>query len=470
VWPSTGEDERTLDELARRLGAVAGLELNGSQRLRLTLAARERARESGLGTVAAYAARVGGDDAELHQLLDRVVTGETYFFRNPAHFELLRRRVVPEALRTTPCVRILSAACASGEEPYSIAMALYDWVCQGRVEIAAGDVSDAALRQARAASYERFSFRPSGVDPFAPEVARWFTAAGERRRLDEAVRRAVRFAPLNLLTIGEGDTFPGPYHVVFCRNVFIYFDLATVRRVVARLARLMADGGVLFLGDAESLLGVTPAFQAEPIDGAIVYRKGRPAASSSLPSEARRPSMAPAPPPASRAPSRPEPAVGAGPLARARQAEARHDRALAESEYREAIRAGDQVVEARLALARIYADEGRGDEAIVQAEAALRLDALRAEAHLWIGLVHQSRDAHPLAALAYRRALYCDPDNCVAHFFLSLSLSELGDAPGARAARRQALRLAEAPAAARHAFPGYSPEFVREHCRLLGEG
>lgn len=463
MWPSTSEDERALDGLAGALGEVAGLELNGSQRLRLTVAARERAQECGDRSIAAYAARVRGDGRELHQLLDRVVTGETYFFRNPAHFELLRRQVVPEALRAAPCVRILSAACASGEEPYSIAMAVFDWVRQGRVEILAGDVSETALGQARAASYERFSFRPSGADPFATEVARWFTAQGDRRTLDDQIRRAVRFAPLNLLTIGQMDAFQGPFHVVFCRNVFIYFDLATVRRVVERIGGLMADGGVLFLGDAESLMGVTPAFQAEPIGGAIVYRKVRaaPAAPPAVPPEVRRPAPF-------REPAPPLPAPGPGPFARAQQAEARHDRGAAEREYLEAIRASDRAVEARLALARIYADEGRGDQAIAQAEAVLRLDALRAEAHIWIGLVHQSRDAHLLAAQAYRRALYCDPAHCVAHFFLSLSLSELGDAAGARAARQQALRLAEAPTAAQHVFPGYTADFVREHCRLLG--
>src|SRR5215210_6147909 len=111
----------------------------------------------------------------------------------------------------------------------------------------------------------------------SPELARWFAPYGERRRLDEQIRRAVRFAPLNLLTLGELDVFQGPFHAVFCRNVFIYFDLPTVRRVVERIGRLMADGGVLFLGDAESLLGVSQAFQAEPIGGAIVYRKARPA-------------------------------------------------------------------------------------------------------------------------------------------------------------------------------------------------
>jgi chemotaxis methyl-accepting protein methylase/chemotaxis signal transduction protein len=329
VRPTTGDDERALDDLAGRLGEVSGLELNGTQRLRLTLAAGERARECGVRSIAEYAARLRGDGPELQQLLGRVVTGETYFFRNPAHFELLRRQVVPEALRTTPCVRVLSAACATGEEPYSIAMVLHEWVRQGRVEILAGDISETALGQARAASYERYSFRASGMDLFAPEVARWFTAQGERRQLDDQIRRAVRFAPLNLMS---------PRRTGRIRR-------AVPRRLLPQRLHLLRPGDRTPGRRADRAAdgrrrGPVPGRCREPAgrDHGLPARADRrgdrlsqgPAGPRPRPRpRPRRPGRA-ARRPASQAASAPAPAPG--PFARGQQAEARHDRTTAERE------------------------------------------------------------------------------------------------------------------------------------------
>ena len=204
--------------------------------------------------------------------IDALSVQETYFWREFDQVQSLTTTILPQlvALKRSP-IRIWSVPCATGEEPLSIAMALNEagWFNRAAIEIHASDVSPAALKRAAARTYGRRAFRQ------LPERLRdkYFTANGEQWTIvPEIYSRITSWTQINLSNAQE--LFPlGQSDVVFCRNVFIYFDEAGIRRVVDRLADLMPSPGFLCVGAAESLLRLTTRFDLRDIAGAYVYVK-----------------------------------------------------------------------------------------------------------------------------------------------------------------------------------------------------
>lgn len=225
------------------------------------LGKRLRARQ--LETVGEYCRllQTDGHEDELAHLIDAISTNHTFFFRENAHFEFLRDTIVPEMLKrrrteSWPRFNVWSAACSSGEEPWSIAITLaeclpgaaWDW------HITATDISHRILEKAQAAVY-----RAEVVDKLpAPLVRAHFQRgigpqAGNYRVRPE-LRSRVDYGQLNLL---EGEpSGREPFQVVFCRNVMIYFDRPTQEELVARLTRRLVPGGYLLVGHSESLTGI----------------------------------------------------------------------------------------------------------------------------------------------------------------------------------------------------------------------
>jgi chemotaxis protein methyltransferase CheR len=196
--------------------------------------------------------------AELRAMIDALTTNKTSFFREPEHFEYLRNRVLSH--RSGEPMRFWSAGCATGEEPYTLAIVLADELPEserGACRILATDLSDRALSQAREGVYEADRLEE------VPEVSikRYFTPVTERQRtvyaVSSVIRSMVRFARLNLM-----DDWPmnGPFDIIFCRNVMIYFDLPTRKNLVRRFWRLLRPGGRLFVGHSESLTQSSPEF------------------------------------------------------------------------------------------------------------------------------------------------------------------------------------------------------------------
>jgi chemotaxis protein methyltransferase CheR len=194
---------------------------------------------------------------ELRTFINRVTTNKTSFFRESHHFDFLREHLTSRAQRTGPGpLRIWSAACSTGEEPYSLAFTICDqWGADGfrKVRILATDISTRALAAAQNAVYpaERFSALP-------PAWLHQFLRRGEGRRkgwyrIKSELRSQIEFARLNLI---EAFSHHSSFPVIFCRNVMIYFDKATQETLVNRLASSLEPGGYLFIGHAESLSGV----------------------------------------------------------------------------------------------------------------------------------------------------------------------------------------------------------------------
>ncbi|MDC0741637.1 CheR family methyltransferase [Polyangium mundeleinium] len=210
--------------------------------------------------------------AELDALADVLVVGETYLFRELDQLEALVRDVlVPLVEAGSPRrPRIWSAACATGEEPYSIAMCLADRGLLDRVEIVASDLSTRSLAAARAGDYGPRALRSQvKVPPFA---WRFLQKNGERIVVSEEIRRTVDFRRINLL---DSDSIGklGFFDVIVCRNVLIYFQDSTARRVIDMLTGALVPSGTLLVGVSESLLRLGTALRCEERGGAFVYRK-----------------------------------------------------------------------------------------------------------------------------------------------------------------------------------------------------
>ena len=242
----------------------AGIQLGENKSALLVGRLGSRVRQLGLRSFGEYHELASRNYDELVQLLDRIVTNETQFFREPMHFEFLASSVFPawerdaQRGRRSRTIRVWSAACSTGEEPYSLAMALLDrfgpdsgW----SVEILATDISTRALEHARRAIWP--AEKASRI-PFSYRQ-RWMlrgrrTQEG-RLKAGPGLRSAVRFARLNL----SDESYPalGTFDLIFCRNALIYFSAESRRRVIDRLLRHLTADGYFFLGHAETLNGVT---------------------------------------------------------------------------------------------------------------------------------------------------------------------------------------------------------------------
>lgn len=203
------------------------------------------------------------------RVMDVFSVQETYFWREVDQIRALVDHVVPaHFLRSTLPFRIWSAACATGEEPYSLVIALREagWG-NHPIEIYASDASEAALAKARACVYRERSFRslPAGLRE------KYFDADGETYRLRPEISSRVTFQWANLVRIDESSSPVGTMNVIFCRNVFIYFSSATIQRVVDAFARRVPPGGHLFIGASESLLKLTHHFALHELNGAFAY-------------------------------------------------------------------------------------------------------------------------------------------------------------------------------------------------------
>ena len=250
----------------RRLTAavydIAGIALNETKRALVTHRVSPRVRALDFTTFAEYVdyACSPENEPEMVHLLDLLTTNETQFFREPQHFEFLEKKLVPswrvaaDSGRRPRAIRAWSAACSTGQEPYSLAMQLLSQCPpeQGwRIDIVATDLSTRALETAREAEWP--IDRASQI-PEAYRQAFMLRGVGDRvgrMRATRALRDSVQFARLNLND--ETYDLAGPFDLIFCRNVLIYFSPDGRARVVDRLIRYLAPGGLLFVGHAESL-------------------------------------------------------------------------------------------------------------------------------------------------------------------------------------------------------------------------
>lgn len=257
--------EAQFRKIATLVKSRAGINLHDGKHELVKSRLTKRLRQLGLDSFDQYIERVSTDrtGAELTTMLDILSTNLTHFFRESQHFDFLKQTAVPQIMdrcRATHRIRIWSAGCSSGEEPYTLAIVLSEAVpieSGWDVRILATDLSTQVLAIAREGVYT--AQRLKGTPPEA--IARCFTLVETKPertyRVKQPLRQMVHFARLNLM---EAWPMQGPFDVIFCRNVMIYFDKPTQEQLVRRYFDVLAPQGYLFIGHSESLTGVQHDF------------------------------------------------------------------------------------------------------------------------------------------------------------------------------------------------------------------
>lgn len=208
--------------------------------------------------------------AEWDELASVLSNNETYFFRERAQLDVLATEVLDDALKSGGRLRVWSSACSTGEEPFSLAMTLLEThrVTPAQLLIRASDISPRALERARVGFYRELSFRATPP----PLIQRYFRPFEGGFMIADEIKRMVDFFRINLLD-EQAVAKAGPFDAIFCRNVLIYFDKPTQKRVVEAFAAALRPNGYLFLGHAESIMRLTNLYDPVVSAKAIHYRR-----------------------------------------------------------------------------------------------------------------------------------------------------------------------------------------------------
>jgi chemotaxis protein methyltransferase CheR len=251
--------------LRKLLKERSGLDLSADKQYLVESRLIPLARKVGLSGIGELVARLKAGDASLvTDVVEAMTTNETFFFRDKIPFDHLRDTILPalthsRASRRT--LRIWSAACSTGQEPYSIAMCLKEkaaMLAGWRVEIVGTDLSQEVLEKSRSGIYSQFEVQ-RGLP--IQLLVKYFAQIGEMWQLNADIRGMVQYRQLNLL---QDFSSLGKFDVIFCRNVLIYFDQETKAAIFERIAKVIEPDGMMMLGAAESVVGITDAFRPYP--------------------------------------------------------------------------------------------------------------------------------------------------------------------------------------------------------------
>jgi chemotaxis protein methyltransferase CheR len=257
--------------LRKLLKERSGLDLSSDKQYLVESRLIPLARRGGLPGIAELVAKLkGGADALTSEVVEAMTTNETFFFRDRIPFDHLRETILPalvQARASRRSLRIWCAASSTGQEPYSVAMCVKEFAALAgwRVEILATDLSQEVLEKSKAGIYSQFEVQ-RGLP--IQLLVKYFMQTGELWQLNADIRAMVQHRQLNLL---QDFSQLGTFDVIFCRNVLIYFDQDTKVGVFDRLSRMLEPDGVLLLGAAESVVGISDAFKPYP-DRRGLYR------------------------------------------------------------------------------------------------------------------------------------------------------------------------------------------------------
>jgi chemotaxis protein methyltransferase CheR len=429
--------ESLLQEFGRFVESRIGLHLPLGRLVDLERGLRAAAQETGWTDTEAFTRHLldAPVTKDLQDLLAAHLTiGETYFYRDPRAFEVFEKEVLPPLIRSRVGkerkLRIWSAACCTGEEPYSIAMAVrrvlgddHDW----NVKILATDLNPRFLQRAAKGIYGPWSFRT------LPEKMRerfFHRHSEDRWRIDDRIKQDVTFTGLNFLE----DTFPSVANdtraldVVFCRNVLMYFSRETASKVIAKLRKCLVEDGWLFTSATDAPRDLFKGFAVHQADGTIVYRRRDEAAVPQVAPFVIAPSQTEPPAvtlqiPSTRKPHSIRKATGASLTHRAEPVPAtplnvKGAKLQPSCDHRQE--------------ARRLADQGRFDEALLRIDLALESDKLDPLAHYLRGVILHEKNLDGEATVALNRALYLAPSFVLAHVTLGNLMRRSGKEKAAR--------------------------------------
>jgi len=375
---------------------------------------------------------------ELGELLSYITINETYFFRNKAHFETLRDQVLVKLIKENKqdVIRVWSAGCSTGEEPYSVAMTILDLVEDRKdlqIEILASDVDKDALAKAKAGVYKERALRITEEE----YRKRYFNANNGRFEVDQRLKDMIKFEYFNLMEAPYPRPSVGSWDIIFCRNVVIYFNRESVRHVANNFHSVLADNGYLFMGHSETLDGVSDEFSPVRIGNTFVYIKKTNADSSSAlknhaarqPKEAvtlkehgkisksaskkrggRSENVTP-----------PEPVEDTEPIYKEASdlfMQEQIDAALSKAETY--LKLAPEDARGHLLAGKIYADQGAYEQAIDEFKKSIELEPLLTEAHYLLGVIYMRLARVTGAIDEFKKTIYIDKDCVLPYFSLAL--------------------------------------------------
>ncbi|HEY5512979.1 MAG TPA: CheR family methyltransferase [Geomonas sp.] len=432
--------DQSYQEFASHILSCTGLHFESRNRTGLERGLQKRMSVLRLDSYADYLdfLKLHGESRhERQKLLQFLTVGETYFFRYPAHFEALRERL--SGAKASERIRIWSAGCSTGEEPYSIAIsimqALPDWRTRD-IKILATDINNQSIKRARDGVYPPWSMRTT--DRRCQE--RYFDQVGQSFLIKDEVKRLVEFSHLNLSCDCAGEICPElmGLDAIFCRNVMIYFTPETAARMVGKFADALKPSGQLFLGHAETLLQRSPDLEVRRQEDSFYYCKvarskaGFPPAST----PSQQVPLAHAPPShEGPAPSR------AARLARAQQQFDAENFNAAEELLAALLREFPDETGALLLKGFLLAGSGRFQEALGICRRVLGRNDLLAEAYFLKGVVLDLSDHPTEAADEYRKALLLDNDFIMPRYHMGRLHLRLGREVEAAREIRNSIRI-----------------------------
>ncbi|AKF44893.1 CheR family methyltransferase [Pseudomonas fragariae (ex Marin et al. 2024)] len=415
------DDSRFFSFLKERIG----LDVTSVGEAIIERALRQRAAAAHCADSDAYWHLLVSSAQEQQALIEAVIVPETWFFRYPESFVtlgMLARERIASLAGARP-LRILSLPCSTGEEPYSIAMALFDAGVDARqFKVDAIDISPVSIAKAEHGIYGKNSFR--GSDISYREL--YFNPIADGFEIADSVRACVSFQPGNLLD--PKLVSQAAYDIVFCRNLVIYFDRQTQQHVFKVLKQLTREDGLLFIGPAEGNLLAAIGMRSTGIAQSFAFRH----APVDAPVPAPTPRQVPAPVasrPVVEAPARvvaprpaPRPSATFAPIAKPVAA------------------AGNTEVSAVLDRIAGLANEGKSAEARAECERYLQQHEPVAQVFYWLGLLSEVEGRVPQAQGFYRKALYLQPQHSESLAQLAALLAAQGDTAGARRLQDRAAR------------------------------
>lgn len=351
------------------------------------------------------------------RIIQAITVGETYFFRNKSHIQALRSNILPKLIQNCrqkgfKQLRIWSAGCATGEEPYTIAILLHELIPDSQdwsITILASDINEAYLAYAKQGIYTKRSFRRE-TEPHI--VQRWFTELENGYQINRLIRNQVVFTPFNLITdeYPSYATYTTNMNLIICRNVTIYFDKETTQQVVEKFYQSLSNKGWLLVGHSEPNLDTYKHFKTHNFNNAVVYQKTK--------EQGRIISELPAIQPVQELPLLPPIRMSKAPPPKSSKVKlSKVNRS--EAEPKPTMTAFDNAQKA--------ADNASWSDSLKWLDKAEAEDNLNPQVHYLRGEVYLKLDQIDEAQKSLRRAIYCDSDMLLAHYLLGDLYHTLGN-------------------------------------------
>lgn len=408
--------------------------------------------------------------AEFKKLISLITVNETRFFRNSDHFKIFKKYIIPELIdkklqgknHEQPSLAIWSAGCATGEEPYSIAMSLLDIMdSKGflNTQILGTDIDEKALIQTRRGIYRQNSLR--NIDDNYTD--RYFRKVGNQFKLSEKIKNMVNFEHHNLMHLPYPIFQSRTWDIIFCRNVIIYFKTSTVRKVIRNLYNCLSDSGYLFVGYSESLFNISDDFSPVQIDNTFVYKKE----TKKQPRKIIRSSK----PIMIQTPTQIQQSILKD------NAKILYNEAFKLFIKEDFDKALDKTVkflqkepdntEGHFLIGRLYLEKGLFEQSASEFKRVIKKDSLFAQAYYFLGITYERLNQSEEAIKQFKKALFVDKEFALAYFNLALLLQTYGDKNEALRGYKNAIKcFRQIPAAEPLKFSsGFTVKTLVETCQ-----